>query len=215
MVTSSECWRIRACARDAIRRSHAWPRAVARQRPRGCIGTASVKRRCRVVLDAQLDRLAPVLPCDAGCQRQAMSISADTPAAVTFLPSNTTWSPLGLALKEARSSCAGQCVVGRPFRRPAGASTRAAVHAESVQVDVPSTCSSHVNGAIANSHGASFRVPVDQSVRVILRSGKIASRPLQTAAVVRRGLRSRALAPMRRFDDGRFAFRAQIVVGPG
>ncbi len=69
-----------------------------------------------------------------------MSIPEDTPAAVTYFPSNTTRSPVG------RAPCFGSCsrysqwlVAFRPSSSPAAASSRDPVHTEVVQVVVAST----------------------------------------------------------------------------
>lgn len=64
-----------------------------------------------------------------------MSIPDDTPAAVTYLPSMTTRSPVGSAPNVFRTSRASQCEVARrPSSRPAAASSSEPVQTEVVQV---------------------------------------------------------------------------------
>jgi hypothetical protein len=64
-----------------------------------------------------------------------MSMPEETPAAVTYLPSNTTRSATGLAPSWPSSSRANQCEVARrPASRPAAARMRDPVQTDVVQV---------------------------------------------------------------------------------
>lgn len=72
-----------------------------------------------------------------------MSMPEDTPAAVTYLPSNTTRSPVGRAPKAGSRSRNIQCEEARrPSRSPAAASSSEPVQTEVVQVLVASTARS-------------------------------------------------------------------------
>src|SRR2546430_5716743 len=73
-----------------------------------------------------------------------MSMPEETPAAVTYLPSNTTRSVTGAAPSCPSSSMASQCVVARrPVSRPAAARTRDPVQTDVVQVVAWSAARSH------------------------------------------------------------------------
>ena len=73
-----------------------------------------------------------------------MSMPADTPAAVTYFPSNTTRSLTGVAPRRPSSSRASQCEVARrPVSSPAAARMSDPVHTEVVQTLVWSAALSH------------------------------------------------------------------------
>lgn len=73
-----------------------------------------------------------------------MSIPDETPAAVTYLPSKTTRSPVGSAPKPGSWSSASQWEVARrPLSRPAAARISEPVHTEVVQVVWASTARIH------------------------------------------------------------------------
>ncbi|ARX87810.1 enoyl-CoA hydratase [Streptomyces alboflavus] len=83
---------------------------------------------------ARLGASSPaILPTSA----RPMSMPDDTPAAVTYFPSNTTRCPVERTPTLSSSSRASQCdVASRPFRSPAAARAREPVHTDVVQVVV-------------------------------------------------------------------------------
>jgi hypothetical protein len=73
-----------------------------------------------------------------------MSMPADTPAAVTYLPSNTTRSLTGVTASAPSSSRASQCdVARRPASSPAAARMSEPVQTDVVQAVVASAARSH------------------------------------------------------------------------
>src|SRR5690606_15231238 len=74
----------------------------------------------------------------------AMSIPADTPAALTYLPSSTTRSRTGTTPCSANCPIAAQCVVARrPLNSPAAANTSDPVHTDTVHELPESTSRNH------------------------------------------------------------------------
>ena len=91
----------------------------------------------RVVLDAELDRLRDLVAGDLGAARcSAMSIPAETPAAVTTLPSSTTRSATGSAPSSRSRSQVGPVAWSPACPRacPAAPSTSEPVQTEVVHV---------------------------------------------------------------------------------
>src|SRR5688500_3103414 len=76
---------------------------------------------------------ATVSPASRAARRKAISMPAETPAAVMILPSTTTRSLTGVAPNFASRSSTAQCVVARrPSSKPAAPRTSAPVHTDVV-----------------------------------------------------------------------------------